>query len=134
MQRLRWQLTFSHLLATAFTLMSMIAAVVLIASAFLARQTTTSREPANAAAGVAAAIGGMVQSGSDPSQLNPVLRAMADGELKLTITWNNAWNNGERGFPGLFGLSDVAYIVVLDPSGRVVASSDPAGEAFAPPE
>src|SRR5207237_2511262 len=90
--RLRWQLTVSHLLATVFTLLSMIAAVVLIASAVLAGQTSTSREPANDARGVAAAIGGMVQNGAGASQLNPVLRGLAAGDLRLTVGFNGPGN------------------------------------------
>src|SRR5213082_2583012 len=120
--RLRWQLTVSHLLATAFTLLSMIAAVVLIASAVLAGQTNTSREPANDARGIAAAVGGMVQNQADPSQLNPVLRAMAAGELRLTTVFSGP---AGRMWPGQFGLTDVAYVVVLDLNGQVLASSDP---------
>ncbi len=129
--RLRWQLTVSHLLATAFTLMMMIAAVVFIATTWLAGQSQTTREPANDARGVAAAIGGMVQGGADANQLNPVLRGLANGELKLTVGFNGV---AARGFPGQFGLADVAYIVLLDPGGRVLASSDASGAAFSPPE
>ena len=70
--RLRWQLTLSHLLATGFTLLSMIAAVVLIAGTWLAGQSTTSREPITDARNVVGIIGGLVQDGPDAVQLNAV--------------------------------------------------------------
>src|SRR5581483_7653978 len=44
------------------------------------------------------------------------------------------FGSGGRGLPFQFGLTDVAYIVVLDPNGLVLGSSDPSGVNFAPPE
>jgi signal transduction histidine kinase len=130
--RLRWQLTLSHLLATAFTLMSMIAAVVLIAGTWLAGQNNnTSREPATDARSVAGVMGGLVQNGADSAQLNAVLRGVADGSLHAVFSFNApAW----RTDAGSMGLRDIAYIVVLDPSSTVMASSDASGTAFAPAE
>jgi signal transduction histidine kinase len=131
--RLRWQLTLSHLLATVFTLLSMIAAVMLIASTWLASQsnTSTSREPATDARSVAGVITGIVQNGEDPVVLNSVLRAIADGSLHAVFSFGPpAW----RADPNGMGLRDIAYIVVLDPAGRVIGSSDPSGAAFAPAE
>ena len=131
--RLRWQLTLSHLLATVFTLLSMIAAVMLIAGTWLASQsnTNTSREPATDARSAAGVISGVVQNGEDPVVLNGVLRALADGSLHAMFSFGPpAW----RSDPGGMGLRDIAYIVVLDPTGRVIGSSDPSGTAFAPAE
>jgi signal transduction histidine kinase len=129
--RLRWQLTLSHLLATVFTLLSMIAAVVLIAGTWLAGQSTTSREPATDARSVAGVIAGIVQNGPDAVQLNAVLRGLADGSLHAVFSFGApAW----RSDPAGMGLRDVAYIVVVDPNGRVLGSSDPAGTAFGPAE
>jgi signal transduction histidine kinase len=128
--RLRWQLTLSHLLATAFTLMSMIAAVLLIAGGWWASQNNSSREPVNDARSVAGVIGGVVESGADPTQLSGILRALRDGSLKLTF----GFSPDERRGPSQIGLRDVAYIVVLDASGAVLGSSDRSGVAFAPSE
>lgn len=130
--RLRWQLTLSHLLATVFTLLSMIAAVVIIAGTWLAWQSSTSREPATDARNVAGFVGGLVANGADPPQLNAVLRGVADGSLKVAVSFgpSAAW----RPDPGGAGLRNTAYIVVLDPSGAILGSSDPSGTAFAPAE
>ena len=46
MRRLRWQLTLSHLVAIAITLVSMIGAVVLIGTSFISSQASTAREAA----------------------------------------------------------------------------------------
>lgn len=129
--RLRWQLTLSHLLAIAFTLLSMIAAVLLISGAWWASQNGTSREPAVTARNVAGVIGGMVENGSDPAQLGPVLRALTEGTLRTVI---GLPGSDRRPGPPPFGLNGVAYIVVLDQAGTPLASSDVSGAAFAPPE
>src|SRR5579859_7057629 len=121
--RLRWQLTLSHLLATAFTLLSMIAAVVIIAGTWLAGQGSTSREPATEARSVAGVIGGLVQNGADAAQLNAVLRGLADGSLHVVLA---IAPNMRRTDPFGAGLSDVSYIVVLDSGGRMLGSSDSA--------
>jgi signal transduction histidine kinase len=131
LRRLRWQLTLSHLLATAFTLLSMIAAVVLIAGSWLAAQGNESRQPASDARNVAGVISGMVQANADPADLNAVLRSIADGNLRVTVGFAQPTRGGQ---PFQFGLSNVAYIVVLDPNGAVIASSDPSGASFSPPE
>ena len=129
--RLRWQLTLSHLLATVFTLLSMIAAVVLIAGTWLANQSTTPREPATDARNVAGVITGVIQNRSDPVVVNAVLRGLADGSLHAVFSFGPpAW----RSDPGGMGLRDIAYIVVLDPNGQVLGSSDPSGTAFATAE
>src|SRR5438105_4758002 len=109
----------------------MIAAVVLIAGTWLANQSTTSREPATDARSVAGVITGVIENREDPLVLNAVLRGLADGSLHAVFSFGPpAW----RSDPGGMGLRDIAYIVVLDPSGQVLGSSDPAGPAFAPAE
>lgn len=130
-RRLRWQLTLSHLLAIAFTLMSMIAALVLIIGAVVGSQNTESRQPASDARNVAGVISGLVQAHADASELNPVLRGMADGNLRMTVGFGQPIRGG---VPFQFGLTNVAYIVLLDPNGAVLASSDASGISFSPPE
>ena len=83
MRRLRWQLTLSHLVAIAFTLMCMVAAVVFLASAWWVEQTGGSHRAAALAHSVAQSIGGMVEQGSSSEQLGGVLRAMQSGQLRL---------------------------------------------------
>src|ERR687886_745322 len=132
MRRLRWQLTLSHLVAIACTLLSMIAAVVLIGTSFVASQspTTTARQAAQDARLVADSVSGLVVRG-DQAELNGVLGAIADGSLRVVAPFGPA----ERR-PAFFGpgLRNVAYIVVLGLDGQPLASSDPAGAAFGPPE
>ena len=132
MRRLRWQLTLSHLVAIACTLLSMIAAVVLIGTSFVASQspTNTARQAAQDARLVADSVSGLVVRG-DQAELNGVLGAIADGSLRVVAPFGPA----ERR-PAFFGpgLRNVAYIVVLGLDGQPLASSDPAGAAFGPPE
>jgi signal transduction histidine kinase len=132
MRRLRWQLTLSHLVAIAITLVSMIAAVVFLATAFLASQTNTSREAAQDARLVAESISGVVTRG-DQTLLSPILSSIADGSLRVVAPFGPP---GENRRPGFFGpnLRNVAYIVLLGPDGQPLASSDATGAAFAPPE
>jgi signal transduction histidine kinase len=130
LRRLRWQLTLSHLLATAFTLLSMIAAVVLIASSVLGSQSNDSRQPASDARNVAGVIGGLVENNAPPADLDAVLHGLATGELRMTV----GVADPTRRVPFQFGLTDLAYIVVLDPAGNVLASSEPDGGGFSPPE
>jgi hypothetical protein len=76
LSRLRWQLTLSHLIAIAFTLVSMIAALLLISSAWLTRNTSPAAQPADDARIVASAIQGLVVrdlQGSAPVDLSGVL-------------------------------------------------------------
>lgn len=128
--RLRWQLTLSHLAAIACTLVSMIAAVVLLGSSLLssASAAASSREPLQDAHSVARAISGVVASGTDAADIGAILRALASGELQAVFGFGgrpDAWG---------MGLHDIAYVVVLGPDLQELASSDPSGPAFSPPE
>ncbi len=129
MRRLRWQLTLSHLIAIACTLISMVAALALLASGWLATQNNPGRRPAEAARVVAQSISGMVGDVA-PEDLDTVLRVMASGRLRLPS------GNGppQRGPIGDVNLDDAAYMVVVNPAGQLLASSSPQGAAFAPPE
>ena len=130
MRRLRWQLTLSHLVAIACTLVSMIAAVVLIGTTFINAQANSSRDAAQDARLIAESVSGLVSKG-DPTLLGSTLGSLADGTLRVVAPFGPA----ERR-PGFFGpgLRNLAYIVVLGPDGQPITSSDPSGAAFSPPE
>jgi signal transduction histidine kinase len=123
--RLRWQLTLSHLIAIAFTLTSMIAAVVVIATTWWSSANTPAREPAQDARLVAVAVGRMVQDGTS-YDLDIVLRALAQGKLRVATQY---------GPPGTdLSQRSIAYVAIVGTDGSLLASSDPSGAAFAPPE
>ncbi|HEY3080530.1 MAG TPA: ATP-binding protein [Chloroflexota bacterium] len=130
--RLRWQLTLSHLIAIAFTLLSMTAALALI----LAGRFAAPRDPAAEAAGhartLAAAVEGPLGRGESPTELSAILRVLVEGGLDAGGA--PPWVPTEAA--GRFGPrhGDVAYAVLLGGDGRVLASSAPDGQAFAPPE
>ena len=136
--RLRWQLTLSHLVAIAFTLVSMIAATVLIVSGWAAVQTSPAREPAQDARIVARAVGDLVAD-RPPSELGAelgvVLRGLVSGRVRV-LAGPGPWaSEAARRADGLGpSLRSLAYAVVLAPDGTVLGSSDAAGSAFAPPE
>src|SRR5262245_21286183 len=113
MRRLRWQLTVSHLIAIAFTLVSMVAASALIASGWLSRQASPARRPAEAARVVAQAISGMVENVA-PEDLDTVLSVLAGGQLRMPAP-NGPPQRANFGDPGV---DRAAYVVVVDPSGR----------------
>src|SRR5919206_1023666 len=133
MRRLRWQLTLSHLVAIACTLVSMIAAVVLIATTFISSQANPSRDAAQDARLVAESVSGVVARGDQAGQdqLTSILPAIADGSLRVVAPFGPPDRR-----PAFFGqgLRNLAYIVVLGRDGQPVASSDPSGAAFSPPE
>src|SRR5918911_2337993 len=81
--RLRWQLTLSHLVATAFTLVCLIAAAALFATFMIGLHDSPRREPAQDAQTVARAIEGLAAQG-DTATLNTVLGALVDGRLRLS--------------------------------------------------
>jgi signal transduction histidine kinase len=132
LSRLRWQLTLSHLVAIAFTLVSMIAAIILISMWWVGVRNSPSREAAQDARTIARAVGGLVRSGGESAELNGVLRALADGRLQVVAPFGPppARRREETG-PSL---EDIAYIVVVGLDGRLLGSSDPLGATFAPPE
>jgi signal transduction histidine kinase len=134
--RLRTQLILSHLTAIVITLLAMVAAVVLIVSSWLATQQQSSlNEPTQQARIVATAIGGAVARGDSASDLNVALRLLANGDLGVPAgppSW--APPAAQAYARSSDALHDVVYIVVVGPDGRPLASSEPSGVAFAPPE
>jgi signal transduction histidine kinase len=131
--RLRWQLTLSHLVATAFTLVCLIVAAALFATFMAGLHDSPRREPAQEAQVVARAVEGLAAHG-DQALLNSVLGALVDGRLRLSA---GGWPFGPeaaRRPDWMDPARNLAYVVLVGPDGRVVASSDPAGAAFAPPE
>jgi signal transduction histidine kinase len=132
--RLRWQLTLSHLVATAFTLLCMIAAAVFFATLMAGLRDNPRREPAQDAQAVARAVEGLAAQGN-PALLNAVLAALVDGRLRLS---GGGWPFGPEAArrPDWMGAGPrtLAYAVLVGPDGQVIASSDPAGATFAPLE
>src|ERR687886_2661594 len=94
--RLRWQLTLSHLVATAFTLVCLIAAAALFATFIVVLRDSPRREPAQNAQAVARAIEGLAAQG-DPALLNGVLAALVDGRLRLSAGWPYGPEAARRG-------------------------------------
>lgn len=133
--RLRWQLTFSHLVAIAFTLVSMVAAVVFIVGSRLAAVDNPADRLVQEARLVAAAVGGLVSDTGSAPELSTVLQAIATGDLRVT-TWPEVFapqaaQRFDRFRPST---EDLTYVAVLDATGRTLATSDAAGASFAPPE
>jgi signal transduction histidine kinase len=134
--RLRTQLILSHLIAIVITLLAMVAAVVLLVSSWLAAQQTSSLStPTQEARTVATALGGAVARGDSASDLNVVLRLAARGDLGVPASmppWApqaaQTYTRSSTVFP------DVAYIVIVGPDRRPLASSESGGARFAPPE
>ncbi|MGI9147798.1 MAG: sensor histidine kinase [Chloroflexota bacterium] len=129
--RLRWQLTLSHLVAIAFTLISMIAAVLVIATSWWFSANSPAREPAQDARLVAVAVGRMVQDGTS-AELGGILQALAEGQLRITAQVGQPGEHGPVGAD--LSLRNIAYISIVGPDGRLLTSSDPSGAAFSPPE
>jgi len=124
--RLRWQLTLSHLIAIAFTLVSMVAAIAVIASAVWGSQNALARRPDAAALVVSQILTGLVED-VPPDDLDAVLRVMASGRMRFL--------NGDFGPPRpQDDLSEAHYVAVVRPDGTLLASSTPQGAAFSPPE
>jgi signal transduction histidine kinase len=129
--RLRWQLTISHLIAIAFTLMAMIAAVLLIGSAWFARADSPSLAPAQDARGVAAAIGGLLARGATSDEISGVLASIQRGDIHLPAAGGMAPEEMRGRYASG---ANFIYLVMVDRDGQVLGSSDPAGAAFAPAE
>lgn len=130
--RLRWQLTLSHLVAVAVTLVSMIAAIVLLATLVVAPHAKDRQQPVDDARTAALAISGLLGP-ADSGDLNGALRAVANPNFRFP-------NPGAAfGRPAQFGgggspLQNVSYIALVGSDGRELASSDLSGPSFAPPE
>lgn len=134
--RLRTQLILSHLGAIAFTLVAMVAAVILIAGTWLATQQPSSLgQPTQEARVVAGEIGPAVARQDQSGDLNVALRLLARGDLGAVVS-PPSWATSGAWTPGgpASALPDLAYIVVVGPNGQPLASSEPSGAAFAPPE
>lgn len=132
--RLRWQLTLSHLIATAVTLLCMVAAVFVIATAALTWQSHQSMDAGQDARIIAESAGNLVLR-DDRATLNGVLRALVDGSLRpLSAGWG--WEDGSSNRAAWQppSLKNIVSIVVIDADGQPVASSEPAGARFSTPE
>src|SRR5215207_9104733 len=136
-RRLRWQLTLSHLVAIAVTLVSMIAALLLIASSWWNQANRTTYEPAQDARLVASAVGGLLvgETSVAAPELSRILALLASGALRLPSGISpQAPDMAEFHAPLDSSLDNIAYLVVVDRTGRPLGSSDPLGANFAPPE
>jgi histidine kinase len=128
--RLRWQLTLSHLIAIAFTLMAMIAAVLLIGSAWFARQDSPSLQAAQDARGVAVATQSLMTRGATSAEVSGVLASIERGDVRLSASSGMGPPEELRGRNG----ANFAYLVLVDRDRHVLGSSDPAGASFEPAE
>ncbi len=133
--RLRYQLILSHFVAIAATLLSMVAALVLVAAGWITSQQEAVAGPTAEARTVAGAVGGLVRAGSASAELDPVLHALASGDLRIAdASFPPAMERARwTSWPGSTS-QDVAYIVVVAPDGRTLGSSERDGAAFDPPE
>jgi two-component system sensor histidine kinase BaeS len=131
-QRLRWQLTLSHLKAIAFTLVSMTVAIVLVATGWIHQQSDPAYAPGRDARAAAELIAPAVAAGA-AAQVDEGLAALARLPATTPVgPWG--WAPARRWEWAGPLLQDVAYLAVVGPDGRVLGSSDPAGASFAPPE
>src|SRR5579884_2886908 len=83
LNRLRWQLTLSHLVAIAVTLVSIVAAAVVIATVWSGYESGSTRQPSQEALAIARSVDGLVAGGSSPADVDAVLRAIAESRLRL---------------------------------------------------
>src|SRR5689334_22407268 len=117
-QRLRWQLTISHLIAIVSTLICMIAAVALIVTVLMGRGDDVQPGPVQDARTVARAVGGLVLQG-DTATLSPVLHALVSRGLELDAS---GWSFGSSGHRPPWveqPLHDVTAITILGLDGTV---------------
>src|SRR5438105_6719445 len=136
MGRLRWQLTFSHLKAIGFTLVCMIAAVLLLSAAWWTRTTNPSLRPADDARYLASTIQGLVVADPhNPTEVSHVLSLIASGNLRvITGPPQNSPDEAQFHAPINSALTDIAYLAVVGADRQLLGSSDPSGGGFAPPE
>lgn len=131
--QLRWQLAVSHIIATAVTLVSMIATAVLIITLVFSRRAGAATSPAGDARLIASATGPMLEEGNT-ALLNGVLTELAAGRLRLQLRLRQFGPPDERGqIDDSTALDGVAFIAIFGADGRVVAGSGPAGAALNPP-
>ena len=132
----------SHLAAIAVTLVSMIAAVVLIGSSvWHAGQANPTNVPAQEADIIASSVGGMVLSDtngtgapvSGSNQLNGVLASIVRGDLSVQVVPPFLPEQARRYGPFGSMLRNLGFIAVFGTDGRVIASSAATGAAFIPP-
>jgi hypothetical protein len=105
---------------------------VFVASGLWAAQLNASSEPFQDARTVAGAVGGLVArdfATGESAELSTVLRAMASGELR--VQGSSTYYPSGSVAPSF---QRVAYIVVVGAGGQALASSDPSGASFTPPE
>ena len=132
MLRFRWQLTLSHLAAVAVTLVSMTAAIVLLAVLVVAPHVSSREQPVDDARTAALAVGGMVGL-ADTTTLDGALRTVASPDFRFPNPGSGLGRPSQFGGSGA-ALQNVSYIVIVGPDGRELASSDATGQAFSPPE
>jgi signal transduction histidine kinase len=113
----------------------MIAAIFLFAGSWIAIQTSPDREPANDARVVARSVGALADAVNDRDSLNVILRALVRGTVRTQIGPGAFAPEPAYRVEGLgAALHGVAYIAIVSPDGIMLASSDPTGAAFDPPE
>jgi signal transduction histidine kinase len=130
--RLRWQLTLSHLAAVVVTLVSMIAAIVLLVTLVISPRFNAGDQAVAYARSVAGSLDMMVGP-ANPDELNGALRVLPNAGSRPAAPGPQFGPPARFGGPG-FALKDVSYIALVDDSGQELASSDASGAAFAPPE
>jgi signal transduction histidine kinase len=131
--RLRWQLTLSHLVAIACTLLAMTAALALVSGFWIARMFDPTEQAAREARNAAAALAVPLRQGADAAELNTRLRVLEETSLH---DWGGPPWGGPPGGPNRFGPlePELAYLVLVGPGGEVLASSEPGSNTFSPPE
>src|SRR5918911_724997 len=141
LNRLRWQLTLSHLVAIGVTLVSLIAAVLLIGSLWWARASRTSAQPVDDARVVASSIQSLVlrdvrdsANVSTSAELSSTLRQLVSGDVRVFVGGQWPTEAARDRQPSSSLLDNVAYLAIVGADGRTLASSEPAGAAFAPAE
>lgn len=113
----------------------MVAAIVIIGSSISAYQTEPSREPMSDARTIANAISGMVTRGDAGQDISAALKLISRGGLRVQAGPGLLAAETPRRIEAVApGLRRIAYIVLLDRDGRVVASSDSSGPDFDTPE
>jgi signal transduction histidine kinase len=127
-------LTISHLAAIAVTMVSMIGALLLIASAWLGQANNPTNAPVDQARLIADRLQPLIlrdTTEAHSSELSTVLDQVVRGDVRLAD--QSDWGPSESA-AGSTSLDRVAYLVVAGQDGHLLASSDPSGASFAPPE